>query len=61
MIFFVCWFNYSGHLVSPEDVVTCLLPFCSNCDVDSFKRIAVLRTLEQVSWYICIHLHSLYS
>jgi len=40
---------YRGHLVIPEDVVVHLQSFCSDRSIDPFKRIAVLRTFEQVS------------
>jgi len=46
---------YRGHLVIPEDVVVHLQSFCSDRSIDPFKRIAVLRTFEQVSWYIHRH------
>jgi len=45
-------FHDSGHLVSPEDVVNCLQSFCCDRNVDPFKRIHVLQTVEQVSRYI---------
>jgi len=51
-----CWCDCSGQLVSRDDVVVSLQSFCSDRDVDPFKRIAVLQTLEQVSSYFSRHL-----
>jgi len=45
----MCVLNARGHLVNAEDVVTCLQSFLSDRDVDPFKRIHILQTVEQVS------------
>lgn len=52
--------DYRGCLVSAEDVVVCLQSFCSDRDVDPFKRIQVLQTVEQVSYYAFHHLYDLF-
>ena len=46
--------------MSAEDVVVCLQSFCSDRDVDPFKRIQVLQTVEQVSYCAFHHLYDLF-
>jgi len=48
--------NNSGQLASREDVIMCLQSFCSTSDVDRFKRLAVLRTLEQVGTSLLMYI-----
>ena len=56
LCFFAFMFNNSGQLASREDVVVCLQSFCSNGDVNRFKRLAVLRTLEQVGTSLLMYI-----